>query len=97
MFIVLFCILGKLKRINCKIFQSSLRAKYKQSKLDGLVSKYVLYAAVAQLFLSVFASIYHILYLKSHENSFGDVVDFDNLPMLLLFIVRIGNWILITG
>lgn len=94
---MLFCIQGILKRIKCKIFQSSLRAKFKQSKLDELVSKYIFYTFLVQFCLSFFAAIYHILYLKNHQSSFEDVVDFSSFAMFFLFITRIGNWILITG
>ncbi len=93
----LCCMSGKLNRKFTKIMQNNIVSKMKRSKLEIKTGHYVYIVFFAQLALCVFASLYHILYVKNHEDEFKNWIDYRPANMLLLFIIRFGNWILISA
>lgn len=77
--------------------QNNVNAKYKRSQLEIKTGYYIYFTFLIQIGLCLFASIYHILYLKAYQTEFSSWVEYETVNLFVLFLIRLGNWILIFG
>lgn len=56
---------------------------------------YVGYTIAINLILSVFAALYHVIYLLVWKSSLSSYIDYDTENFFLIFLTRIANWLII--
>ena len=80
-----------------RIMQNNVRANMKRTRLEMKMDYYLYISFLFQIILCLFASLYHIIYVSVFKEEFGTWINYSSTNMFVLFIVRMGNWILIFG
>lgn len=75
--------------------QVSAFSKFKRSKLETKALYYLYFAFGIQMVLCVFASIWHVAEVKNKETAYSPWVDTHTINLIVLFLIRLGNWVLI--
>lgn len=74
---------------------NTVKRRKKRSRLRIKMNKYVGYTIAINFVLSVFAALYHIIYLLIWKSSLAAYIDYEAENFLLIFLTRIGNWLII--
>ena len=74
---------------------NTVKRRKKRSSLRLKMNELVGVTGAVNVLLCVFAAIYHIIYLLVWRSYLSAYIDYDQENMVSLFLIRIGNWLVI--
>ena len=81
---------------DTKIMMNSVKAKPKRSKLEEQLNKYILIIFFFVIFFCMLGSLMNVIWLTEWQPS-ADYMFLSTKSKALIFLQRLGNWILIFG
>lgn len=76
---------------------NSVKRRKKRSRLRVKMNIYVGVSGFIQLVLCLFAAFYHCINLLVFKKDYKDFINYDELNIPLIFLIRLGNWMVILA
>lgn len=81
---------------NTKVMQMQLQPRLKTSRIYRQIDRVTLAMSLLSVGISLFAALYHIIYLSVYQSSLSNYVNYAALNYFTYFLTKLVNWILLT-